>query len=282
MNKRILTSQKAFPSRSMGPHVKQVIPSAVNHVDPFVFLDHFGPFERQPNAQGVPPHPHAGIATITYLFSGSNRHQDSYGHDTMIHAGDLAWMQAGRGIIHAEGMNEFKQFPEWVHGLQLWISLPAKDKFIAPDFFHYPGNLLPVIEENGAWIKVLCGNLKESTSPVKSLSPAYIFEIKLTANHSLNLSIKDKDTCGLYMLSGNILIEETELHAGVMTAFDTEGEQLNINAKEDSHFIVLGGTPLNEPIVGYASYVMNSEEQIRQVMSDYHNGKMGELNIQHQ
>jgi hypothetical protein len=282
MQKKVISSQKAYPSRSMGPHVKQVIPSAVTNVDPFVFLDHFGPFERQPNSQGVPPHPHAGIATITYLFSGSNRHQDSYGHDVVIHAGDLAWMQAGRGIIHAEGMNENKQTAEMVHGVQIWISLPAKDKFIEPDFFHFPEKEIPVYEENGIWIKVLCGTLHGIISPVKSLSPAYLFEVKMEKGRELTLPITDKDTCAVYLVNGEIQIAEKSMLPGTITDFETEGDHIEITAKEESHMIILGGTPLNEPIVGYASYVMNSEEQIRQVLSDYHNGKMGVLDIQHQ
>jgi redox-sensitive bicupin YhaK (pirin superfamily) len=106
MHKKITHSRMAPKSASMGPNVRQVIPSAVEHIDPFVFLDHFGPMQRNPGSPGVPPHPHAGIATITYLFEGNNRHQDSLGNDAIVYAGDVARMQAGRGIVHAEGMNE--------------------------------------------------------------------------------------------------------------------------------------------------------------------------------
>jgi len=279
MNKRIVSSFSAQASRSMGPNVRQVIPSAIEHIDPFVFLARFGPMEKLPGGQGVPPHPHAGIATITYLFSGSNRHQDSYGHDQVINVGDMAWMRAGKGIIHAEGMNENRSGSETIHGLQFWISLPAKDKFIEPDFFHYSSEQFPVLQMDGATIKILSGALEGRRSPVESLSPAYMFEIKIPAGQSLTLPIASGDTCGLYMVNGRLLSDENVLLPTAMTAFDVQGDQISIQAQEDSHLLVFGGTPLNEPIVGYAFYVMNSIEQIHQVINDYQSGKMGTLII---
>lgn len=279
MNKKIINSYLAHPSKSMGPHVRQVIPSAIDNIDPFVFLDHFGPVEKKPGGQGVPPHPHAGIATITYLFSGSNRHQDSYGHDAKIYAGDIGWMQAGKGIVHAEGMNENITEPETVHGLQFWISLPAENKFIEPDFFYHPSKDLPEFKIKSALVKVLCGELLGQHSPIKSLSPAYIFEVKIPANESIDIPIKNGDTAGLYVINGNIKVEDKALVPTSMTAFDKEGDKLTVSTSKESHFMLFGGTPLNEPIVGYASYVMNTQEQIHQVMMDYQMGKMGEVKI---
>lgn len=277
MKRKITATRKAPISRSMGPFVKQVIPSGVEHLDPFVFLDHFGPIEKKPGSQGVPPHPHAGIATITYLFSGSNRHQDSYGHDAVIHRGDLAWMQAGRGIVHAEGMQENRQESETVHGLQLWISLPARDKFIEPDFFHYASENLPVIEFQGAKIKILAGELSGIQSPVKSLSPALLFEVHLPTESTLKLPVKVGDTAGIYVISGEINADDHRLVPGSITKFDEAGDFIELTSNQESHFMVIGGTPLKEPIVPYASFVMNSEAQIQQVIQDYHLGKMGTI-----
>jgi quercetin 2,3-dioxygenase len=279
MDKKIVRSNLAHASRSMGPFVRQVIPSAIDNVDPFVFLDHFGPIEKKPGGQGVPPHPHAGIATITYLFSGSNRHQDSYGHDAMIYAGDLAWMQAGKGIVHAEGMNEHRTASEIVHGLQFWISLPAKDKFIEPDFFYHPSGELPTIKIKEASVKIICGELLGNRSPVKSLSPAFIYEAKIPANESITIPIKSGDTAGIYLVSGDINVNGQHITSASITSFDREGDQITLNSNESSHLILLGGTPLDEPIVGYASYVMNKEEQIHKVMIEYQNGKMGTVTI---
>ncbi len=277
MNKRILNSNKAQASRSMGPNVRQVIPSAISHIDPFVFLDHFGPLEKKPGSPGVPPHPHAGIATITYLFEGSNRHQDSRGHDAVINAGDIAWMHAGKGIVHAEGMNENRVDSEMVHGLQFWISLPAKDKFIEPEFYHHTSNELPEFKLGEALIKVLCGELPGHSSPIKSLSPAFIYELKIPKNQSIQIPINEGDTAGLYLVKGHLNIDNESLLPTSMTSFSIDGSSLEIKALEESHLMLFGGTPLNEPIVGYASYVMNNEAQIRQVMLDYQMGKMGTL-----
>ena len=278
--KKIIASQKAGISRSMGPNVRQVIPSAIDNIDPFVFLDHFGPFQKMPNAQGVPPHPHAGIATITYLFEGSNRHQDSYGNEAMVKAGDLALMQAGKGIVHAEGMNENRQTPETVHGLQIWISLPAKDKFTEPAFYHYESSQLPHFQQNEIYIKVIIGEMLGHTSPVKTLSPAYILEVKMPENQTLILPLTAGNTCGVYVVGGSIYSEERKLKPTSMTKFDRIGDTLLLETKEEeAHFVILGGSPLDEPIVAYGSFVMNSSEQIRQVIADYQMGKMGILNI---
>jgi quercetin 2,3-dioxygenase len=279
MNKKIAKSNKALASRSMGPSVRQVIPSAIGNIDPFVFLDHFGPMEKKPGGQGVPPHPHAGIATITYLFTGNNRHQDSLGHDAVVQAGDIAWMQAGKGIVHAEGMNENRKEPETVQGLQFWISLPAKDKFIEPAFYHHASAEMPEFKLGEATVKVLSGILLGHSSPVKSLSPAYIFEVKIPKNQSIEIPLKEGDTAGLYVVNGNLKVENDNLLPTTMTSFSVEGDSILVQAAEETHFMLFGGTPLNEPIVGYASYVMNSEEQIRQVMMDYQLGKMGTVKI---
>jgi redox-sensitive bicupin YhaK (pirin superfamily) len=278
-NKKLLHSHKAHASRSMGPSVRQVIPGAISHIDPFVFLDHFGPVEKRPGGQGVPPHPHAGIATITYLFAGSNRHQDSQGHDAVVQAGDLAWMQAGRGIVHAEGMNENRTEPEVVQGLQFWISLPAKDKFIEPAFYHHTSAALPMLKLGEATVKVLCGALNGHASPVNSLSPAYIFEVNIPAGQTIQIPIKNGDTAGVYIVEGEVEIDGKSLLPATMTSFSVEGDAIEMIATKDTHVMLFGGTPLNEPIVAYASYVMNSEEQIRQVMYDYQLGKMGTVNL---
>ena len=277
MNKKIRQSSLSPNSRSMGPYVRQVIPSAIEHIDPFVFLDHFGPLDKTPGSAGVPPHPHAGISTITYLFHGSNRHQDSLGNDSMVYAGDMAWMQAGKGIVHADGMNENRTEVEVVHGLQFWISLPSTQKFIDPDFFHYPSASLPMIGMGKATVKVLCGELNEQKSPVQSLSPAFMFEVNIPAQEELTIPLVEGNTLGLYMVSGSISVDNKELLPTTMTSFEKEGSELKLTSSQDSHFILFGGKPLDEPIVGYASFVMNNMEQIQQVVNDYQMGKMGEI-----
>lgn len=276
--KTIVELRKAGVSRSMGPHVRQVIPSAVHDLDPFVFLDHFGPFETQNGAHAVPAHPHAGIATITYLYSGVNRHQDSQGHDATFTVGDLAWMNAGRGIVHAEGLGSGAEGAvETIHGLQLWISLPAKDKFSDPTFDFFASKELPEIALEGGTLKVLCGSVFGKTAPMQPKSPAYLFDVQLDAGATARIPIQRGDTSGLYVVSGDITTNGRTADAMTIIKFDEQNEEVVFTANTAARVMLLGGTPLREPIVAYGSFVMNSEAQIRKVIADYHIGNMGDL-----
>lgn len=274
--KKIETTKKPGMS-NMGPDVRQVMPSAIHNIDPFVFLDHYGPFKKQAGWIGVPPHPHAGISTITYIVEGSNRHQDSLGNNEVGYSGDLAWMRAGKGIIHAEGYFGDHKESETSHGLQFWITLPAKDKFTDPIFFHYKKETLPSFQDGNIEIKVLCGTLFGKTSPAKTLSPIFLYELKIPKNEKIEIPVNNGDNCGLYTIEGKVLCDGFELTPTTISKFEQNGDIVQLEAKEDSHIILLGGKSLNEPIVGYASYVMNNEEQIQQVMSNYKSGKMGFL-----
>jgi redox-sensitive bicupin YhaK (pirin superfamily) len=164
-----------------------------------------------------------------------------------------------------------------MHGLQLWISLPAKDKFIEPDFFHYKNTSLPEFNLENAQIKVIVGELFNHISPVESLSPAYIYEIKQKANTHLEIPISTGYTSGIYVIEGEINSDNKKLTPSSITKFEFEGETILVESISDAHYFVLGGEPLNEPIVAYASFVMNSKAQIQEVIDAYHNGEMGEI-----
>ena len=196
----------------------------------------------------------------------------------MIEPGDIAWMRAGKGIVHAEGINDPNNPSKIMHGLQLWISLPAKDKFIEPDFFHYKSDTLPSFQEENAHIKVVVGELFKHRSPVESLSPAYIYEIKQEADSQLEIPISTGYTAGIYLIDGEINSDDKTLTSSSITKFETAGETILIHAISKAHYFVLGGEPLNEPIVAYASFVMNSKEQIQEVIDAYRNGEMGTIN----
>jgi quercetin 2,3-dioxygenase len=188
-------------------------------------------------------------------------------------------MRAGRGIIHAEGMNENRKAAERIHGLQIWISLPAKDKFIEPDFFHYPASTLPVISHQANTITILCGALLGHESPVVSLSPAYIYIVQMPPGAQLELPIATGNTCGIYVVEGEIACDDKTLGSQTMVRMDELGDTLSVASPSGARIAILGGEPLREPIVAYASFVMNSPEQINQVIADYNAGKMGELKV---
>lgn len=219
-------------------------------------------------------HPHAGIATITYVLSGTNRHLDSYGHDAMMNQGDLSWMVAGKGIQHAEGAHSLDQPPESSHGIQFWISLPADLKFVEPKFFHFEANELPTRTSNGVEVSVLAGSLDGDSSPAESLSPAYIYELKLGQRSEIRLPIEEGNTCAAYVIAGEIQAQNHTIPRHSAAEFARDGDHVVLESPEGGHVVVFGGKPLDEPIVSYASFVMNSQEQIQQVLTSYRDGEM--------
>lgn len=266
------------PGRSnLGPDIRQMIPSAVTQIDPFVFLDHYGPFQKQPGWEGVPGHPHAGIITVTYILEGTNRHEDSLGNDDKMSKGGLAVMIAGKGIIHAEGRFTDATAPETSHGVQFWLSLPAKDKFMEPDFTSYTDAELPEITHNGIYAKVLIGQLWGETSPVKTNSPTFMYEVKIPNGETTSIPVADGDNAGLYVVSGDALVNGENLAPTTITRFERAGDVLEISATTDAHIFVFGGTPLDEPIASYASFVMNDEAQLKTVIESFNAGKMGKI-----
>jgi redox-sensitive bicupin YhaK (pirin superfamily) len=272
--KKVRHIKKAPYSKQFGLAVKQVVPSAISDVDPFVFLDHAGPFEGTLLGNGISPHPHAGIATISYLIEGSMMHVDSLGNRVKVDSGDLLWMSAGKGIIHDEGSSK-ESNTKYDHGMQFWISLPADKKFSDPFIQFYPSKDLPVNQENGVFFKVICGDYKNMKSPVKSMSPAYIYEVKLEEGANLSLNIDKGLTSAVYIVLGNSEVNDQLVSSGEIAKLELLGSEINLKAKSQVHLFVFGGKPLDEEIVAHGPFVMNTWEQIEQVNNDYMLGKMG-------
>lgn len=262
---------------SMGPDIRQILPSAINLVDPFIFLDHYGPFEKPSGWEGVLDHPHAGITTITYLLSGTNRHQDSLGNDIIEKVGELSQMRAGRGIVHAEGRFTQSKESEVSHGLQFWLSLPAKDKFIEPAYFHYTSQQLPEFDVSGAKIKVLFGQWEHHQSPASHESPVYLFDIDLAANSTIRIPALAGDSCGLYVIDGTVNCDGQTLPQLSITRFELEGDDILVKSELGSRIIVFGGTPLDEPVVSHGPFVLNNQEQLQEVIKHYQTGGMGTI-----
>lgn len=276
--KKLLTTAAPGPS-NFGPDVRQIVPGAISAVDPFVFFDHYGPFEKQSGWPGVPLHPHAGIATITYVLEGTNRHADTFDHDVVMHQNDLAYMVAGKGIEHAEGRHPSALPPETSHGIQFWISLPAAHKFTDPSFGLYPADELPKLVPEGtsfAEVTVLAGSLGDATSPLLPMSPAYIYEVKVPpgSHGETVIPIAHGDSSALYVIEGAARADGTTISTHEVASFSLDGDRLSFDAPDGLHAIVFGGTPLNEPIVTHGSFVMNSQQQIQQVLASYRNGEM--------
>jgi len=189
----IATIIDARPRDLGGFKVGRLLPSIARRlVGPFIFFDHMGPAELAPGeGMDVRPHPHIGLATVTYLFEGELIHRDSLGSHQPIRPGDINWMTAGRGIVHSERTSpELRRTGARINGLQLWVALPLADEETAPEFHHHPANTLPALEREGAHIRVLAGTAYGETSPVRTFSSLFYIDVALVVSKNSRRRIK--------------------------------------------------------------------------------------------
>lgn len=250
--------------------------SSLKNLDPFLMLDAFGTDEPQDYIGGFPPHPHRGFETVTYLLAGRMRHQDNQGNEGLIRAGGVQWMTAGRGVIHSE-------MPEQEEGLlmgfQLWVNLPSYAKMSEPKYQEFTPEQMPVETHNagGLVIRVIAGKTDFGTlGLIKNdfVDPTYL-DISAQVNQLFKQTLKTDETAFIYLHEGEIQIgdnAEAQLKTGHLAVL-TAGKTVTITAKQNSRFILVAGSPLNEPIVQKGPFVMNTNEEIHQAIDDYQNGR---------
>ncbi|WP_148714965.1 pirin family protein [Chitinolyticbacter meiyuanensis] len=243
------------------------------HIGPFVFWDHMGPAELPPGAGvDVPPHPHIGLATVTYLFEGAIEHRDSLGTELTITPGDINLMTAGHGIAHSErSPASERDTARRIHGLQTWLALPVPVEDGQADFRHYPAASLPILEEGGAWINVLIGSAFGATSPVAVASPTLYAVVRLAAGSSLTLPA-DYAERGVYIVEGELALA-TERFAARELAALPEGEPIIATAHGDTLFALFGGAPLDAPRAMWWNFVSSRRELIDEAAQDWENGE---------
>lgn len=274
-----------IPARSKdlgGFTVGRILPFAKRHmVGPFIFLDHIGPAQMNPG-QGIDvrPHPHIGLATVTYLFEGNMYHKDSLGSEQEILAGAVNWMTAGRGIVHSERNSpEQKKEARTLHGLQSWVALPIDQEDTEPEFHHHDAASLPVCKRHQVSLKVIAGSAYGLTSPVKIFSPLFYVEANMPAGTELPIPSEYPERA-LYLISGelhiahNDKIEVIQAHHMVVFADKTD---ISISASEDAHLVLLGGATLPETRHIYWNFVSTSEARIEQAKSDWKNGRFAKV-----
>jgi quercetin 2,3-dioxygenase len=260
--------------------IKNVLPTRnLKQVDPFLLIHHMQPFELKPGAANrLPPHPHAGFEVVTYLLDGEFFHRDSKGHNQVAKAGDINWMTSGAGIIHSEGPAEkMQEQGGTVQLLQLWINLPADKKQLPSSFRHYAAGEMPVIEIEKQWLKVVIGDYQGQASPVSTHTPMFLYHLKIKKGEMVMLPVKETYSAALYIMQGKIKVLNQQPIAGELVNFHTDGDQVVFTAAEDAEVLFLGGAPIKEKVVSYGPFVMNSFEEIQQVIADYETGKMGVL-----
>jgi redox-sensitive bicupin YhaK (pirin superfamily) len=256
----------------------------MREVDPFLLFDHFGPINYEPGgASGVPAHPHCGFEAITYLLDGEVEHCDSWGGQAIIRTGDMQWMTTGSGLIHSELVTDnFKKSGGIMQGLQIWVNLPKKDKKAKPGYQHIHKDKIPtiIIEEKNVNIKILVGEVLGQSSSVHTYSPVSIFDTQFTEPNELSLSIPSEQMAMIYIIKGELKLKNSGISAttGQMVYFDQSAEDLHLQSlSQQGSYLVLSGTPLNEPVARYGPFVANTEGEVKQAMLNYQSGKMGQM-----
>ena len=258
-----------------GFRVSRLLPSfARRTVGPFVFMDHFGPITLEPDMHtDVRPHPHIGLATVTYLFDGAIMHRDSLGSVQRIAPGAINWMSAGRGIVHSERRPEdLRAVSHDLHGLQLWVGLPQLLEESAPTFAHTPAADLAPFVHQGADVSVLVGEAFGHSSPVQAASPTLFLALRLKAGKSFALPVLAPEAA-VYPVDAGITVDGTAL--GVHTlGFLQNAEGCRLAAARDCTVVIIGGAPLEGPRQLLWNFVSSSKARLRQAAEDWREQRM--------
>ena len=268
-----------FRVHNFFPGTKQI---GKTRMSPFFMLDYGSKIDFTPsdNPRGVGVHPHAGFETVTIAYHGKVAHHDSAGNSGVIGEGDVQWMTAGSGLLHKEyHEEEFSKKGGPFQMVQLWVNLPAKDKKTKPKYQEITNNkmgryILP--DEKGS-VEVIAGEYGGIKGPASTFTPIHAFNARLKRNAKLDLSFPKDFNTGLLIIEGNVKADGINAHADHFVLLKNDGEDFSIEATQDSIILILSGEPINEPIVAYGPFVMNTWEEIEQAVNDVNAGKFGVL-----
>ncbi len=260
--------------------VRRTIPNPeMDQIDPFLLLDHLGPIEWGPReAIGAPDHPHRGFETVTYLLAGENEHKDSKGNHGLLRPGDVQWMTAGSGVVHSEMPSpEFFEKGGTMHGFQIWINLPSKRKMIPPRYQDTPSERIPevVLEDGKSKVRVIAGEFKGVKAVIETNTPILYLHASLEPGVELKHPVSIDNNIMAYLISGKGEFgeneEEKSAAEGQLVLFSNDGDSISLRSTDDSsmEILILGGTPINEPMVRYGPFVMNTKEEIFQAFRDF-------------
>ena len=258
--------------------VRRLLPApAVRMIGPFIFFDHFGP-ATFPAGEGldVRPHPHIGLATVTYLFEGVILHRDSLGTQQLIHPGDVNWMTAGRGIVHSERTPvELRPAGPPLHGLQTWVALPQAFEETTPAFFHHPAASLPTIEQPGVTMRVIAGHAFGQRSPVETFSDMLYVAVTMNAGSRFTLPAEHMER-GIYLVEGDVAVDGEALAAQHLAAL-AEGMDMEVRARTGSRLVLLGGEKADGYRFAWWNFVSSSRARIEQAKIDWREQRMGKV-----
>lgn len=252
--------------------VRRSLPRAGNKmVGPFIFWDHMGPVELNKEREvKVRAHPHIGLATITFLFSGEIMHRDSLGNEQLIKPGEVNWMTAGRGIVHSERSKVSE--PMILEGIQLWVALPQKFEQVDPSFVHFTMKELPSITHSNANLTLIAGQALGLKSPVPVYSDLFYLYGKIPAGKSYIQEISSEVESAIYITKGSLEVEGIKFDSASMVIFNP-GENIEFKSSEDCEFMIFGGTPFAEKRHIWWNFVASSKELIEKAKLDWTNGE---------
>jgi hypothetical protein len=259
----------------------RVLPTQyVDHLDPFLFLNHHGPQTYPPNNRGLPfgPHPHRGFETVTFILKGDLTHKDSAGHESTIKAGGVQWMTAGRGLIHSEISSEsFLREGGPLEILQLWVNLPARLKMTDPAYTGLQKSEIPVFktEDQRGQVALASGQWQGHQGAITPLVDITSMIVNLKAGSTWKLEIPKNHQVFYYVVTGEVEVHGTKVQAFHLVQFKPEGSLLITNSLTPAVLLVCHAMPFNEPIVSHGPFVMNTREEIHQALQDYQAGKFG-------
>lgn len=284
-NRRQLVSiHEAFRTlEGDGFEVRRAIPSnAYEAIGPFIFLDQFGPIYVRPGeAKGASAHPHAGIETLTLLLEGSQTHKDSLGNTSSMRPGEVQWMRAGRGVVHDESPDEqLRREGGHVHGVQLWINMPKGSKHAEPAYRHVTASEIPTLtaDDGRVLVRVVAGAVGDLAGPIATSGNPFVVHASLKTGARVDLPVGGAAELGVYVMVGAARVggDERLIEAGQLARL-TAGVSIEIEAASDSEILLVGGDPLDAPILRHGPFVMNSIDELERAVRDYHAGRMGQV-----
>lgn len=258
------------------------IPDAMRKLDPFLLLDYHPEYQYSPTERprGVGVHPHRGFETVTMAFQGSVAHHDSAGGGGVIGPGDVQWMTAASGILHKEYHEEnYARQGGPFQMAQLWVNLPRAHKMDAPRYQPIVSGDIPEVQlpDNGGKVRVVAGDFGGTRGPAKTFSPVRLLDAQLREGGTLEMSFPADETVAVLVMKGEVGIQDAEAGEHDFVIFARQGERILIEARSEARLLVMNGAPLREPIVAYGPFVMNTEQQIHEAISDMNGGRFGYL-----
>ncbi|EKY1892147.1 pirin family protein [Salmonella enterica subsp. arizonae serovar 35:z4,z32:-] len=267
-----------FPVRSLFSYQ-----SHTQQLSPFLLLDYAGPHTFTPGNEkrGVGEHPHRGFETVTIVYSGEVEHRDSTGRGGVIGPGDVQWMTAGAGILHEEFHSDaFTRQGGELEMVQLWVNLPMKDKTTTPAYQSITQDVIPTVTlpDDAGTMRVIAGRYEEAKGPADTFSPLNVWDMRLLRDRQLTLSQPEGWSTALVVLKGNITLNgTTPVNEAQLVVLSQQGKTLHFETSSDASVLLLSGEPLNEPIVGYGPFVMNTKQEIAEAVRDFNSGRFGQI-----